>query len=91
MLTVTDDGSTQRYINNENGSDRKFYKIIRFLKISKRFVQIQIKKKNYCEKQTTRSHAKFPATILKYPYYTPPFKTDQVITPLGDVTCCISN
>jgi hypothetical protein len=72
MLTVTDDGSTQRYINNENGSDRKFYKIIRFLKISKRFVQIQIKKKNYCEKQTTRSHAKFPATILKYPYHTPP-------------------
>ena len=45
MLTVTDDGSTQRYINNENGSDRKFYKIIRFLKISKKFVQIQIKKK----------------------------------------------
>ena len=69
MLTVTDDGSTQRYINNENGSDRKFYKIIRFLKISKKKFQIQIKKNYYCEKQTTRSHAKFLATILKYPYY----------------------
>jgi len=37
----------------------------------------------------TRSHAKFPAAILKIPLYTP-CNTDQVITPPGDMTCYIS-
>ena len=56
-----------------------------------------------CEKLNTRSHAKFPAAILKDPYYTPcntahlitpPCNTGQVITPPGDMTCsscCVPN
>ena len=77
ILIVADDGSKQRYINN-----------------------VFSKKTNNCKKLYTRFHAKFPATILKNPYYTPcnmthiitpSCNTDQVITPLGDMTCCISN
>jgi hypothetical protein len=49
------------------------------------------KKKNSCEKLNTRFHAKFPAAILTNAYYTPPCNTDQVITPLGDMSCCISD
>ena len=57
------------------------------------------KRQNNCEELNTRFHAKFLAIILKNPYYTPctahiitpPCNTDQVITPLGYMTCCISN
>jgi hypothetical protein len=57
------------------------------------------KRQNNCEELNTRFHAKFLAVILKNPYYTPctahiitpPCNTDQVITPLGYMTCCISN
>jgi hypothetical protein len=60
---VADDGSKQRYINNENWSDGKheFRKIFFFPK-------------------NTSSHAKFPAAILKNPYYTP-CNTAHISTP----------
>ena len=53
------------------------------------------------ENLNTSSHSKLPVAILKNPYLTPhvirhtllhpPCNTDQVITPPGDMTCCISN
>jgi hypothetical protein len=52
--------------------------------------KIVYKKQNNCEKLDTRFHANFQAAIFKNPYYTP-CNTDQVITPLGDMTCCISD
>ena len=58
----------------------------------------EFRKQNNCEKLNTQLHAKFPATILKNPYYIPPpppppppCNTNHVITPLGDMTCCISD
>ena len=59
------------------------------------------KRQNNGEKLNTPFYAKFPTAIFKNPYYTPcntahtllhsPCNTDQVITLLGDMTCCISN
>ena len=48
----------------------------------KKNIFISKKRQNNCEKLNTRFHAKFPAAILKNPYYTPP---------LRDMTCCISD
>jgi hypothetical protein len=87
----SDDGSKQRYINNENWSNRKTW-------IPENIFFFQ-KRQNNCEELNTRFHAKFLSVILKNPYYTPctahiitpPCNTDQVITPLGYMTCCISN
>jgi hypothetical protein len=92
ILTVADDGSKQRYINNEYWSDRKTWIPGKYFFLQKRHYN--------CEKLNTRSHAKFPASILKNPYYTPcntahiitpSCNTDQVITPPGAMTCCVSN
>ena len=58
ILTVADDGSKQRYINNENRSVRKG-------EFRGKFCFPNVKKLN------TRSHAKYLAAILKNPYYTP--------------------
>jgi hypothetical protein len=82
ILTVADDGSEQRYINNKNWSDRKTW-------IRENIFFFQ-KRQNNCEKLNTRLHAKFPDAILRNPYYTPcntahiitpPCNTGQVITP----------
>jgi hypothetical protein len=57
ILTAADDGSKQRYINNENWSDRKTW-------ISEEIFFFQ-KRQNNCEELNTRFHAKFLAVILK--------------------------
>ena len=68
--------------------------------VNSRGIKISTKKRHYnCEKLNTWSHSQFPVAILmKYGthYYiphprTPLCNTDQVITPLWDMTCCISN
>jgi hypothetical protein len=61
-------------------------------------------KTNNCEELNTRFHATFPAAILENPYCTPPpshvirhtllhltCNMDEVITPLRNTTCCISD
>ena len=52
------------------------------------------------QQQNNCKKLNIPVAILKNPYYTPyntadiitpPCNTDQVITPMGDMTYCISN
>ena len=61
ILTVADGGSKQRYINNENWSDKKKRRKT-WIPGETKFPQ---KKRHYnCEKLNTRSHSKFTVAIL---------------------------
>ena len=72
ILTVEDDGSKQRYINNAYWSDRKMWIPGKYCFSPERHYN--------CEKLNTLSYSKFSAAILKNPYYNP-CNTAHIITP----------
>jgi hypothetical protein len=76
-------GSKQRYIKNENWSDRKTWISEEKFCFSKR--------QNNCEELNTRFHAKFPAAGLKNPYCTRPLPCNTAHIIPNMEKCCMTS